>query len=341
MIRLIVACMIVAILSGSAWALDDDPPDKRPSYTDKRASSTQGPDMMDNSEYFAVKGAIIDRVATRDTDKFERDITRVGLMVYYESPYKFFAVGAGRDEFRQGSWSTNVDSILLAGRNTNRRTGEGINGRLGVTTNTGKVEFHGEGTWNFRFTEKAGAELIGSRDAVETIGALKQAILSNFVAVSIDYALTDRLTVIGMPTYQRFTDGNDRRGGRAWLIYSLLPEYGIGVEAKVQAYGSTGNSGGLYFNPEQYERYEIGLRLRRAIGDWRVIASADYGRERINREIEKPTYAVALTMQRSFSNNVAAGIQFSYYRAASEGSDINSSDDYAWGMGRIYLAIPF
>lgn len=308
---------------------------------EKRPTNTQAPDLIDESEHFAVHGLIADRVSNSDTDKFKRDTTRVGAMVHYASPYEFIAIGASRNEFRQGNWSAGVNSLVLAGRSINRRTGEGYTGRLAATTNTEKINWHGEGTWNVRFSERTGAELIGSRDAVETVGALKEGILSNFLAVSVDHALTDRLTVIGMPTYQRFTDSNSRRGWRGWGIYNLLPDYGISVEIKAQAYDSSGSSNGLYFNPEHYERKEAGLRMRRSIGQWRVFATADFGRERIDRDIEKPTRIFALAAQRSFANNVTAGVQYSYYQASSSGTEISSSDDYTWRMARIYLAIPF
>lgn len=306
-----------------------------------RPAITQAPDLTDETAYLAVPGLVVDRVRTRDTDKFQRDTTRTGMMVHYASPHEFIALGGSRNEFRQGNWSGGVNSLFLAGRKINRRTAEGFTGRLEITTNTEKINWHGEGLWNVRFSERTGAELIGSRDAVETVGALKEGILSNFVAVSVDHALTERLTVIGMPTYQRFTDSNARRGWRSWAIYNLLPDYGVSVELKAQAYDSTGRSNGLYFSPEHYERNEAGLRVRRAFGNWRVFAAADFGRERINREIEKPTRIFSLTAQRSFANNVTAGVQYSYYQASSSGTESSTSDGYTWRMARAYLAIPF
>jgi hypothetical protein len=328
-------CFVVALglLTNGVFA--------EPVQVDNRASESQAPDLFDDGEMFQLHGPIIDRVATRDTDKFKRDILRAGMMVHYASPYEFLAVGASRNVFRQGNWSGAVNSLVLAGRDVNRRTAEGVVGRLALTTNTEKINWHGEASWNHRFTERTGMELVGSRDAVETIGALAEGIVYNFVGLSVDHALTDRLTMIGMPTYQRFNDGNSRRGWRGWLIYSLVPDWGLGAEIKAQAYDSTGSSHGLYFNPENYERREIGLRLRRAIGGWRLIASLAAGQERIDREIEKPTRTMTMTMQKTFTSDVTAGLQFSYYQASSSGTDIASSDDYAWRMGRAFVAVAF
>jgi hypothetical protein len=186
-------------------------------------------------------------------------------------------------------------------------------------------------------------ELIANRDAVETMAALGRAIMANFLAASFDHAVTERLTVIGMPTYRRFSDGNEQTGFRAWAIYGLLPEHGVSAQLKVRGYESTQNGGGAYFSPDRYERAEIGLRLRRAFGDWRVFATADVGRERIDRDIEKPTVQAALTAQRNFANNAGLGVQFAYYRASDSANNlnVNRSDHYAWRMARVYFTVPF
>lgn len=333
--RLLIAFLLAALSAEHGRA------DSVVGIPDKRAEAAQTPDLIDDTNYFGAGGPIIDRVATRDTDNFKRDITRVGMILDYTSPYEFFAIGATNDVFRQGGWSAEVTSLLAAYRNISRRTAEGVTGRVAATTNTKKIEWHGEGTWNVRFNESTGMELVASRDAVETVGALREGIISSFLGVSVDHAVTNRFTVIGMPTYRRFNDGNTQHGARGWLIYSLIPDWGLGAEVKAQAYDSTGDSRGLYFSPENYERREVGLRLRRAIGNWRVFVSATAGQERINRDIEKPTRAFVMRAQKTFDNTVTVGAQFSYFQASNSGTDINSSDDYAWRMGRIYMAIPF
>lgn len=325
--------LVACLLACNVWAESE--------VADKRASLARAPELTDAADYFALNGPVIDRVTTRDTDKFERDIWRIGTMLHYESRHEYMAVGVSRDDFRQGQWSATVDSLVMAGRRTDRRTAEGVTGRLALTTNTRKPEWHGEGVWNIRFGERTGMELIGSRDAVETKAALQQGILSNFVALSLDHALSERLTAIAMPTYQHYSDGNVQRGWRGWLIYSLLPDYGVSVEIKARAYDSSGDSQGRYFNPDHYQRQEAGLRFRHAVGDWRILASAGAGREWINRDIEKPTASFSLTAQRSFANNISVGAQFSYYRAANSGTDVDSTDQYAWRMGRVYVAIPY
>lgn len=331
--RVAAVLLALAILSGSARAEVD--------IAERRPTDTSATDIFDDPENFAARGVVIDRTATRDSDGFKRDIYRFGVMLHYASPYEFVAVGASRNEFRQDKFSGGVNSLVVAARKTNRLTAEGLTGRLAITTNTEKTNWHGEVTWNHKFTEQTGIEVVASRDAVETVGALREGVLSNFAGVSIAHDLSDRFTVIAMPTYQRFTDGNVHRGGRGWMIYNLFPAWGIGAEIKAQTYESTGDSNGLYFSPDNYARAEAGLRIRQSFNGWRIIGAASTGRERINREIEKPTKTARLIMQKSFSNDLTAGLQFSYFQASNSGTDISSTDAYSWRMSRLFIVVPF
>lgn len=329
--RYLLACL-VALAAAGAWAAD---------VAQMRPGVESTPQPYDESEDLYFGGAGADLVATRDTDKFERNIARVLAMVRYESIYDFIALGAGSDEFRQGNQSLRVNSLLAVMRKVNRATAEGFSVRGAVAFNGDQKEFLGEGIWNIRLAESTGIELIANRDAVETFRALQEGIMANFFAVSVDHAVTERLTVIGMPTYRRFSDGNEQTGVRAWVIYGLLPEHGLSLQLRVRGFESTQSGNGAYFSPDRYERAEIGLRLRRAVGDWRVFATAEIGQERIDRDVENPTWQFALTAQRNIAGNASLGLQFAYYRASDSTNNTTVSDSYAWRMARVYFTIPF
>ena len=324
--------LFAMLAATGTWAADD---------AGRRPTESAAPAIYDDTGDLSLKGAVVDLAATRDTDKFERGVARAGAMVQYRSAYDFTAIGVSQNRFRQGDWSLEVNSLVAALRKIDRATAEGIMVRGEVAVKGGRTKFHGEGDWNIRFSKATGVELIANRDAVETAQALQSGILANFFAASFDHAVTERLTVIGMPTYRRFSDGNEQTGLRGWIIYTLVPDYGLSVNLKARGYESATNGGGAYFSPDRYERGEIGLRLRRAVGDWRVFATADLGKERINREIEKPTKQFALTMQRSFANDASLGLQFAYYRASDSANNLGDSDHYAWRMGRLFFTIPF
>lgn len=295
-----------------------------------------------NADYFGFKGALVDSVATRDTDDFKRGTMRAGFSLHYASPDEFVALGVSRDKFRQQGWSTSVNSLLLAGRKVDSRTGAGYSGRLAVTTNTPKTQIHGDINWNVRLSETTGLEVLASRDAVESAEALQRGILYNFLAISVDYAPSERLTLVALPTYQRFTDGNALTGWRARGIYGLLPEHGLSLVADGRTFDSSKHGDTPYFSPEHYSRAELGLRLRRSFEHWRVQAKAVAGKEWIDHgAIENPTWQFSFSARRSFANEVVLGGEFAYYRASDSSSNNRGNDSYAWLLARLFLSIPF
>lgn len=328
--RGLLLCAALAVLGAEAAEV----PDRRP-------HAGGAPQLYDEPDTLGWQGAAVDGVVTRDTDHFERNIVRGGAMVQFESMHDFVAVGASTDKFRQGDWSLRVNSLLAALRKVNPATAEGITARGALTVGGNRTRLHGEGVWNVRFTPQTGIELIASRDAVETVQGLQRGTLSNFFAAGLDHALSERLTVIGMPTYRRFSDGNEQTGWRGWLIYTVAPSQGLSVSVKARSYDSSRGGGGVYFSPDHYDRAEIGLRLRRAIADWRVFATADLGRERIDRTIEKPTAQLSLTAQRALGGGAALGLQLAYFRASESAGNVGASDRYAWRMARLTVLLPF
>jgi hypothetical protein len=249
------SCVTLALALGMTGAQAADAVQKRPSQASPPAT-------YDDTEGLSLRGAVAGFVATRDTDKFERNIARVGAMVDYASSYDFTAIGASSNQFRQGDWSTRVTSLEAVVRKLERATLAGINVRAARAFKGDRTELHGEGTWNVRFSDRTGVELVASRDAVESRQALQNGIMANFFGFSLDHALTDRATVIAMPTYRRFTDGNEQAGLRGWLIYMLVPDYGLSVNLHARGYDSSQDGGGAYFSPDRYERAEIGAWSR-------------------------------------------------------------------------------
>ena len=182
---------------------------------------------------------------------------------------------------------------------------------------------------------------MGQGDFVETRAGLEAGTMTNYLAASGDVAVTDRLTLIGLAGEQWFSDDNRRTHLRGTAIYGLLPEHGLSVQGRFRGYESSRSGGVLYFNPDDYERADIGLRMRRAFGSWRVLAAAGGGRERINRDVEKPTRYADLRVQRSFANNFTVALTFSLSHASDSDSIIAPGADYTWRYYRAVLIAPF
>lgn len=319
-----------AIASGHSSAASQQPASATPGETSDRIE-----------ERYGKRGLIVDGLLTRDTDDFERDIARVAAAIHYENIYEFVSIVGSVDRFRQRKFRASVNSIGLAARKVNRRTAAGYFVRAAIADAPKGLQLHGEATWNIRLNDRAGVELIANRDAIETKEALPEGIMANFFAASLDYAASDRWTLIGMPTYREFSDGNSQTGARGWVIYGLAPESGLSANFRARAYNSKQDGGDLYFSPLKYRRAEVGIRLRRAIDDWRVFATANLGREYINSESGKPTFDLSITASRVFAKDISVGLQFAYFRSSDSANNVGADDRYAWHMLRAYVGIPF
>ena len=286
-----------------------------------------------------VFGGGIDTVHTTDSDAFRSTRLRVGALVHYESPYDVVAVGGGGTYYEQNDWSKERYTLAAAIRKLDRATGAGVVATAGVSSVGDHQKLFGEGTWNVRLSRSTGLEFIGQRDFVETRAALDAGTMTNYLAASVDHAVNDRFTVIGLAGGQWFSDDNHRTHLRGRAIYALLPEQGLSVQVRAQGYESSRPGGGLYFNPDRYERADIGLRLRRSIADWRVLAAAGGGQEWIDHAVRNPTSYAEVRGQRSFANNLTLALTFAYYRASE--AESAGSGDYNWRYYRALFIIPF
>jgi hypothetical protein len=279
--------------------------------------------------------------ASRDTDGFSAVHSRAGLLWRHESINRFSGVHVGADNFRQHGWSRHGVSLLGVYRDVERETGEGLSLQAGMSRLGDDLRAVGELTWNKRFSAATGMELLGNRSFVETRLGLEQATMSNFLAISGDHTIGDRLTLAGLAGVQAYSDNNTRAHLRARGIWLLVPEQGFAVEARVRAYDSSRPGRAAYFNPERYLRGEVGLRLRRSIGDWRVLAEAGAGSEDISDSARKGTGYATLRLQRSFANDMTFAILMTSQRS-SEGDAASSADGkYRWEYLRALLLVPF
>lgn len=299
-------------------------------------SPTTPPEHHDDEYIF---GTGIDTIYTTDSEHFRSIRLRAAALVRYESPWDLIAVGGGGVYYKQDDWSKERYSLAGAIRKLDRETGAGVVAVGGVASVGDHQKLFGEGTWNVRLTRSTGVEFIGQRDFVETRPALDAGTMTNFFAASADHAVSDRLTVIGLAGGQWYSDDNHRTHLRGRAIYALLPEHGLSVQVRAQGYESSRPGGGLYFNPDRYERADIGLRVRRSVGaDWRVLAAVGAGQEWIDHSVKNPTAYAEARGQRSFANNVTLALTFAYYRASE--AESAGSGDYRWSYFRVLLIIP-
>ena len=196
-----------------------------------------------------------------------------------------------------------------------------------------------EAVVNHRFSPQTGGELILQRDFVETRAALDAGVTQAFIAGSVDHALSERWTAIGFAGAQRFSDGNDRAHLRGWLIYTLVPECGLAVQARVRGYDNSRAGSAFYFNPERYETADFGLRLRRGFAGWRLHALLAAGEERIDDASTNPTRFAQLNADRVLAGDIRIGVRYAYSRAAGDNTG-SASSNYTWQYLRFFVVAP-
>jgi hypothetical protein len=278
-------------------------------------------------------------IGTSDSDHFQRRRARLAALVNYNSPYDFLAVGVGTEYFKQNDWSTRGYSVSATAHKVEKATGAGIAATVGLLHADGHDRAIADAMVNHRFSADTGGELILQRDLVATRAALEAGVTHAFIAGSLDHAFSDRWTGIALAGAQRFSDGNDRAHLRGWLIYTLVPEYGLSLQARARGYENSQRGSAFYFNPERYETADIGLRLRKSLGGWRLFALLAAGEERIDRTTTNPTRFGQLNLDRVLEGDIRVGMQYAYSRAAAENSGSLSSG-YAWHYLRVFVVAP-
>ena len=286
-----------------------------------------------------ILGNAAEALGTADSDHFYSARLRAGLLLRHESAYDFVALGLGATRYEQQEWATSRYSVVGALRKVERGTGAGIVASVGISEVADHLRAIIDATWNVRLSRATGFELIGQRDFVETRAGLDAGTMSNFAALSVDHAVTDRLTLVGLGGLQYFSDENRRTHLRGRAIYALMPEQGLSVQARVRGYESSRPEPSTYFNPEHYAQADLGLRLRRSLGrHWRVQAAAGAGQEDIDPGDRSRTYYLEARAERYFGNDL--WLALTYALDHSSASDAASAD-YTWHYFRAVLVIPF
>lgn len=296
---------------------------------------------LDSLDLLPGAGIGFDFIGTSDSDHLQRRRARLVSVLDFTSAYHFSGLAAGTEYLKQNDWSARGYSVTGIFENRNRATGEGISANVGLI----HIDGHGRGVAdavvNHRFSERTGGELVFQTDMVATRAALDAGVTHAFVAASIDHAFTDRWTGILLAGGQHFSDGNDRAHLRGWVIYSLLPDYGVSLQARARGYDSSRPGGPFYFNPDRYENADFGLRLRKAIGEWRLYALLAAGQERIDRITTNPTRFAQLNADRVLTGDIRIGVRYAYSRAAGEVNEgASAGPNYSWHYLRFFVIAP-
>jgi hypothetical protein len=258
----------------------------------------------------------------------------------YQSPWKYFGVGAQENFYSQSGWHRNATGVLGVWRDQARATLTGIDAQAGVIEVAGRTRPIGEVTWSARASSSTRVELLAAADLVDTRAAIDRGIGYTFWGASVEQKLVERLTVVALVGYQPFSDGNGREHYRARLVWDALPDEGINLQARWRQYHSnTVDVGGAYFDPESYRQWLGVVGYRRRLSGWTTAAAIGAGQEYIRNggTTAQPSYLAELRIEGPIAGGARLAVQEVYNRFAG----FSNSPDYWWNLFSVTLIVPF
>jgi hypothetical protein len=273
-----------------------------------------------------------------DADGFNAAKIRAGALLDYASELSHYGFALQNTHYSMNGWSTDAPGIIGLYRNQRRDTLAGVRAEGGLVQVKGHTRVIGDATWGFRPREATGVELILAGDLVGTQQALEEGIAYGLAGASVEQQFGHRFTGVAMAAWQPFTDGNSRTLFRARMIWSMVPEQGVSLQARWRQY-SSGESDvpGAYFNPDRYRNWDAVLSVRRRVGSWRVAGLAGGGQERIENGSWQGTGIAEVRAEGPVASDMHLVCSANYSNAAG----FADSPDYWYGAVNVTLIVPF
>jgi hypothetical protein len=273
-----------------------------------------------------------------DSEQFHALRLRTGALFRFASPFQYAGVVAQTTHYNQSDWHRDAPAVLFVWRKQQRDTLAGTIAEAGLVHVAGRTRLIGDATWSLRPAAHTGIELLAAGDLVETQRALDRAIAHNFVGISAEQQLSERVTVIGLAGYQHFTDGNSRVHLRGRLIWLLVPEQGITAQLRVRQYQSQQlDVDDAYFNPGRYREWQAALAMRKRIAGWLWSGTLAAGRETIDGGGPHTTKLAEVRAEGTLFKDAHLVVHASYNRSAG----FAAADGYWYRVVGVNVIVPF
>jgi hypothetical protein len=293
-----------------------------------------------------VAGAQFGLSAETDADDFTAIRLRAAGLMDLSSSTKYAGIAvqntwyAQDGQLAQSRWRRNVPGIVGIWRNQDRDSLTGINAEFGVVKVGSRTRAVGDAVWSLRPAPATGVELLAAAGLVETREAIERGIGYSFWGVSVEQKLADRLTAVAMLAWQPFTDGNDRTHARARLVWDVLPEQGINLQARWRQYRSSRDGiAGAYFDPESYRQWLAVVGFRKRMDNWTASGALGAGRELIRNgdRVSKPAYLAELRLEKALAGDTIVAIHAGYNRS----TGFANVSDYWYSSLGVSVTVPF
>lgn len=275
-----------------------------------------------------------------DTDHFTSVRLRAAGLTEFKSSLEYRGVSALETRYSQAGWRRNAAGVSMLWRSQDKETLAGINAEIGVVRIAGHLRPIGDVTWSLRPASGTGIELLAAAGLVETQSAVNLGIGYTFWGASIEQQLAPHLTAIGLVASQPFTDGNHRAHARVRLIWDVLPDDGVNMQARWRGFHSNqAGVAGAYFDPARYGQWLVMTGFRKRFSGWLTAGGLGAGRETVQDRgtVTHPAYLAELRAEKSIAGDALISIQSQYTRSAG----FSNSPDYWFATFGVSLIVPF
>ena len=178
--------------------------------------------------------------------------------------------------------------------------------QAGVGRVAGWDFFEGSLQWDDRLNDTASVFASADRLPIVTPTALASNLLYSTFSLGASLRPADHALVAPVYFHQRFSDGNQRDGGRLKLVltpFEIPGSSALGADIEARAYRSTQPSAGTYFNPARYHQEQLGLiGVHQFNPDWRMRITAGIGAETVDGSSGR-TWSALLTLTGRLAGN--------------------------------------
>lgn len=272
-----------------------------------------------------------------DSEGFEAYKIGAQLLPLYQHGDNYTGVSYQFNKYTQNSWSKEGNQVGLTSKVINPKTALGYIANLNANALGGRTLLTTDSYLGFQASSTTRAELMLSREWVETQNALNNGIYYTLGAVSVEQRLIDRLSAILMGGNMYFSDTNTRPFFRVNLVYDVLPDHGLNLQLRYRQYRDTNtNVPNNYFNPNQYRETLFAVGFRRVIEGWRLAGTAGLGSQTVNSDGSTGTQLLEFTATSPSVSSVFFRTRIGYRKAAGF-----QGPDYTYSYFMEELIIPF
>jgi len=257
--------------------------------------------------------------ASSDSDDFHVTKLGAGALPFYQDGQHYLGLQATNNHYSSPDWSKNGSQVSLVQRSIDSQTGLGSVGSIGVSNISGRELLTADVTYSGAINTGLSYEAFFFRDWVETKNSLNNGISHNYYGGSLEQKLAKDWTVIGVLAQQKFSDDNIRNHVRAKLIYDVLPEQGINLQARHRQYRDSHEATVNYFNPNEYQEDMLAVGWRRKYQNWQLSGVMGLGRQKINDDPMTTTKLFELEALSPIQNKVFLRTKLGYSDSAGFG----------------------